>query len=199
MFSSKILFPGLEVFSMDGDKCDQYVEVIKQHCDPLMYPGTSYKKNNENFLFEGGLFLEHRKCLTFETSKLNHLAIDDVLKSVTNLIGKQMLDFSNCFIKKYTDYDLIEKHNIHIVKYVKGDYFTLHADDRPVMPRTVSATLYLNDEYGGGEICFKHLGITYRPKKGECLVFSSSFPYSHYVKEITEGTRYVVVNFYSYV
>jgi len=199
MFNSRILFPGLEVFSVDAGRCDEYLSLVKQYVDPLMKPGTSYRKNNESLLFEGGLFLEHRKCHTFETRRLNELPKNDLLKSSTELIAKEMLDLSNYFIKKYTDYDLVEKHDVHLIRYTNGDYFTLHADDRPVAPRTVSATLYLNDEYSGGEICFQHLNVNYRPKKGDCLIFSSSFPYSHYVKEITGGVRYVVVNFYSYI
>ena len=71
-------------------------------------------------------------------------------------------------------------------------------DDCAKFPRTVSVSAYLNDDYLGGEIEFPYFNISYKPKVGDILLFSSSFPYLHKVNQITSGTRYAVVNWYRF-
>jgi hypothetical protein len=72
----------------------------------------------------------------------------------------------------------------------------------------VGALLYFNDsveenadltkyEYVGGELDFKYLGITYRPKKGDVLMFPSNYMAVHEVKDVYEGTRYVYIAYFS--
>jgi hypothetical protein len=55
--------------------------------------------------------------------------------------------------------------------------------------------MYLNDDYLGGEIHYPNRGITYKPKSGDLIIHSSFEEYSHGVKEVILGTRYVYSNF----
>jgi len=55
----------------------------------------------------------------------------------------------------------------------------------------------LNEDYEGGEICFRsseNESCT-RPKMGEVVAFSSFL--SHKVKPVTKGDRYVVVAWFN--
>ena len=70
----------------------------------------------------------------------------------------------------------------------------------------VTCTMYLNDDYEGGEICFKVLkedGKTYdyfehKPKAGDILVFPSRAPYYHGVNKTKVGEKYFVRSFWHY-
>ena len=56
----------------------------------------------------------------------------------------------------------------------------------------VSALLFLNDDYVGGE--FVVSGRIYNTKKGSAILFPSNFMYPHEVKTVMEGTRYSIVS-----
>jgi predicted 2-oxoglutarate/Fe(II)-dependent dioxygenase YbiX len=62
---------------------------------------------------------------------------------------------------------------------------------------TVSACLYLNDDYDGGEIAFPDQSITIKPKAGSLVIFPSSKPYFHASQEIHSGNKYLCQTFWS--
>jgi predicted 2-oxoglutarate/Fe(II)-dependent dioxygenase YbiX len=83
-----------------------------------------------------------------------------------------------------------------VLKYGHGQHFDGHADDGFRFPRTVSITAYLNDEYEGGELDYKHFNLFFKPEKGDVLVFPSNYVYNHRVVEVKTGVRYALVNWF---
>jgi predicted 2-oxoglutarate/Fe(II)-dependent dioxygenase YbiX len=57
----------------------------------------------------------------------------------------------------------------------------------------VSAVVYLNDDYDGGEIEFPRHNLTLKPKAGDIILFPSNFVYEHASLNISSGTKYSVV------
>jgi Rps23 Pro-64 3,4-dihydroxylase Tpa1-like proline 4-hydroxylase len=84
---------------------------------------------------------------------------------------------------------------MHILKYQESGYLPAH-QDQGVSSRVLSVLLYLNDDYEGGEIEFKHSGIKIKPKAGSILFFPSNFLYVHEVHPVTKGPRYALPNWY---
>lgn len=82
------------------------------------------------------------------------------------------------------------------LKYATGDFFDTHFDDLPDIHRTVSAVMYLNKDYKGGELSFPYFGVSLVPEPGDVLIFPSSYAYTHRVSTILEGIRYSLVNWY---
>lgn len=77
--------------------------------------------------------------------------------------------------------------------------------DEPGFKPYITCTMYLNDDYEGGEIAFKILKddgsfdeILYKPKAGDILVFPSDQPYYHGVRLTTKGQKYFVRSFWDY-
>ena len=76
--------------------------------------------------------------------------------------------------------------------------------DAPGPKPVMTCTMYLNDDYEGGEICFKVLkedGVSvdyfeHKPKAGDVLVFPSGPPYYHGVNKTTAGEKYFVRSFW---
>jgi hypothetical protein len=110
----------------------------------------------------------------------------------------------------------------HIVGYGPGVYLGVHSDtsadyvyglphppDQLATRNTVSCIVYINDsvessdqigprEFSGGEHHFDFLNITYKPKKGDILMFPSNFIASHEVKPTTAGLRLSYLGWYAH-
>lgn len=77
--------------------------------------------------------------------------------------------------------------------------------DEPGFKPYITCTMYLNDDYEGGELAFKILKsdktfdeIVYKPKAGDIVVFPSNEPYYHGVFLTTKGKKYFVRSFWDY-
>jgi hypothetical protein len=82
----------------------------------------------------------------------------------------------------------------NFVKYEgAGTHFKIHADHGPTYVATISAVIYLNDDYEGGELSFPRFGVDLKPKVGDIAVFPSTFIYEHASQEMISGTKYSVV------
>lgn len=81
---------------------------------------------------------------------------------------------------------------ISISKYFTGASMGPHTDSSP-NPTTehISAVLYLNDSYAGGELNFPEQGVSIKPKAGSIVIFPSTPPFFHESKEIKNGTKYM--------
>lgn len=78
--------------------------------------------------------------------------------------------------------------------------------DAPGPKAAVTCTMYLNDDYEGGEICFRIFkksgesldSFKHKPKAGDVLVFPSGPPYYHGVNQTTLGEKYFIRSFWHY-
>ena len=100
-------------------------------------------------------------------------------------------------VNLYFKYDLtgIEKAQIMHYKAPSNGY-NYHIDLEPHTSETsrkVSVSILLNDEYEGGEICFRtsEEGTCQKPETGNVIAFSSFIP--HKINPVTSGERYAVV------
>jgi hypothetical protein len=80
-----------------------------------------------------------------------------------------------------------------LLRYGKEQKFHDHVDDHPLFTRRISMTYYLNDDYEGGDVEFSKYGLRFKAKKNNLLIFPSNFMYNHAVYPVTDGLRYVVV------
>ena len=81
----------------------------------------------------------------------------------------------------------------NIIRYKPGDHYPNHYDGNTSLGRHISAILYLNDDYVGGELYFKNFDLTIKPKQGMLLLFPSNYAYQHQALQVTEGTKYALV------
>lgn len=95
----------------------------------------------------------------------------------------------------FSDYnEIIEIGNLHRT-ITDGRSLDHHIDnyDGADADNMFGIVLYLNDEYEGGEIDYKDLGISYKPKAGDLVVHYAGL--LHGVKEVTQGVRYIFTMF----
>lgn len=87
--------------------------------------------------------------------------------------------------------------NVEILKYETGGFYKYHTDHCLGFPRTLSGIFLLNNNYKGGELCFKSADRKEEQKievkSNRFILWPSNFLYPHTVMPVTEGTRYSLV------
>lgn len=115
--------------------------------------------------------------------------IDGMLFSVASQAIKEYIrHFNYTKIQQDSGYELL--------KYEVGQHYKQHTDSFKENPRAVSCSFALNDDYEGGEFAFFDRELTYKLKKGSCIMFPSNFMYPHEIMPVTSGTRYSIVTWF---
>jgi predicted 2-oxoglutarate/Fe(II)-dependent dioxygenase YbiX len=115
--------------------------------------------------------------------------IDNEIHVTTQkIIRKYRGKFNNLKVEEDTGYELL--------RYETGQFYTEHVDFFKEMPRTLSCSIALNDDYEGGEFAFFDRELSYRVPKGSAILFPSNFMYPHEIMPVTSGTRYSIVTWF---
>jgi Rps23 Pro-64 3,4-dihydroxylase Tpa1-like proline 4-hydroxylase len=149
----------------------------------------------------GSNSVDDRGVVEKKTRDVDILALNNLGKSLSNvhwynflnhLIIRQMTNYVN----EFPDIQTARIFDMQALRYGLGGHYKFHCDDGPGINRKYSSILMLNNDYEGGELCFKlgdkELQINNRP--GSLVIWPSNFMYPHSVKPLTKGTRYSVVS-----
>lgn len=96
--------------------------------------------------------------------------------------------------------------SIHAQRWQKGALANPHSDNTDASGKLIEdlsnlkyvGILYLNDDYSGGELYFPDHKIEIKPNPGSMYIFSGGTDNVHGVREITNGTRYSIVSFWTF-
>lgn len=80
--------------------------------------------------------------------------------------------------------------NVNINRYEPGQQYHAHSDAAGNSTRVISALVYLNDDFTGGETEFVLFGEKVQPKAGRLVIFPSNYAYAHAALPPSEGTKY---------
>jgi len=130
----------------------------------------------------------------------NRVIMDDMWvkdKKTSSIIN----DFFGKVIRKYSDkferFSCQRHSGFRVNRYSSGGFMSEHTDNihhshgqQYGFPQ-VSALLFLNDNYKGGE--FIVAGNKYETKMGSGIIFPSNFMFPHEVLPITSGVRYAII------
>jgi len=110
-----------------------------------------------------------------------------------------VLDELRDVIRKEVDTkEMVINFNNNLARFIPNDSndmaMNYHHDD--TQPHTLTGLVfYLNDDYEGGEIHYKEKDILWKPIKNSIVVHSASEEYTHGVKSIITGERYMLTMF----
>ena len=190
-FTKKELAPGIWVYQNIFD------DTLKLIDDINTYFGVAF---TEAMIASGeineGVKKQSRDCsivVINKTLKREDAEKDLIYDTITNSIMACLKDYADFYTVSIND---LVSDSWQILRYGKSQHFDSHADDGLRYPRTISTTAYLNDDYTGGEIYYKHFNLYYKPSRGDILVFPSNYVYNHKVIPVEEGIRYAVVNWF---
>jgi hypothetical protein len=95
------------------------------------------------------------------------------------------------------DFEINTITDICVLKYENTGFYTWHTDHCADIPRTMSCILLLNNDYEGGNLCFRNPDGSgeweVEVKPNRMIIWPSNFLYPHTVKPVTKGRRYSVV------
>lgn len=176
--------------TLSVEECQKYVTLLSESLDS----GLKYS------------WLPPEEELELRPSANDFVVTEEFLgpKNETNKdlydMNSRVLDVIKTCVSDYAASWGIEIHHyqdLNFVRYISPTgYFAPHIDDSPHTVRSVSAVLYLNEDYDGGELVFTRLdNLTIKPKPGDLAVFPSTYLYEHKSNLVPRGTKYCVVSF----
>ena len=147
---------------------------------------------------------ETEQTVNFNIRKTHTLGFSNLNNSLSNVHWFNILhSYFNENLKQYKfdanilDYEFKNILNIEILKYENTGFYTWHIDHFASMPRTMSCILLLNNDYEGGNLCFRNPDGSgeweVEVKPNRMIIWPSNFLYPHTVKPVTKGKRYSVV------
>ena len=155
--------------------------------------------NAEDLSFEASTYSTHmgKSANTPERVKMDEFWIrkdnvyyEEVKKCYAEVAKKYNEDFADFTVNHTTDF--------RINRYREGHFMSRHVDNihhshgQEWGYPQVSALLFLNDDYEGGE--FQVSNAIFSPSWGAALIFPSNFMFPHSVDKITKGIRWSIVS-----
>jgi hypothetical protein len=164
--------------------------------DPWAHFGTYTQKKNFHEIVAGQ---ESDEMFIREKSFVEEVE-DAYTKVLMDYVSRHGIDlpegwrFSGCSYSKYNPQINTMDNNMTM------QYHTDHITSQKDMPGDkffITCTMYINDDYDGGDIEFYVGGelINHKPVSGDILVFPSVEPYYHGVKTIEKNEKFFVRNF----
>ena len=168
-----------------------YENVVDEKlCDLIMSARLDYKSST---------FSDHDG--TIENSEdrviMDDFWITDKIEAIYNPLLDCYLKVARLYEEDFPILELKKSTWFRINKYGPGGFMSEHTDNihhshgqKWGFPQ-VSALLYLNDDYEGGE--FIVAGKEIKPNKGSSVIFPSNFMYPHEAKVVKRGVRWSII------
>jgi predicted 2-oxoglutarate/Fe(II)-dependent dioxygenase YbiX len=103
----------------------------------------------------------------------------------------------NGYLKSFPMFNGVKDDTGYILlRYNVGEFYAEHVDHAFEIPRVLSCSFALNDEYEGGEFAFFNSELKIRINKGSAILFPSNFMYPHQILPVTSGVRYSIVTWF---
>jgi hypothetical protein len=185
---------GVNVYKNTISREECYKHIIDLENELSNKKGTLWREpESDQSLRVAVDFHMDKELLGPETEK--NRTLHHIYKSIFTKVKQCIDDYSSAWGIGIEEYE-----PLNFVKYsYPSSYFELHIDHSPNTVRTVSAIVYLNDNYDGGELHFPRLDdLTIKPEAGDVIVFPSTFIYQHESKPMLRGNKYSVVAFTDY-
>lgn len=138
------------------------------------------------------------------TKNKNMTQIDKLLY---NIFNASIINYISTITKMWINHDYSKIIDIStddgyiLLHYSIGEKYMTHVDQDTMRNgqekmRVVSAVLYLNEDFEGGETYFNVQDVSVCPKKGRVVIFPSSFSHIHESKPVNTGDKYSIVTWY---
>jgi hypothetical protein len=164
--------------------------------DPWAHFGTYTQKKHQGQYSDDAvsedMFIKEKDFVEKVEEAYNQVIMDYVKRH--NIDLPEGWRFSGCSYSKYNPQVNVMNNNMTM------QYHTDHITSQKDMPGDkffITCTMYINDDYDGGDIEFYVDGklINHKPVSGDILVFPSVEPYYHGVKTIENNEKFFVRNF----
>lgn len=171
---------------ISDELCD---EILDEYCNDDKWTNTT---------IGSGLNRDIRRCDAINMS--DPFIIEQNQNKRKKIDDKLFVCASNA-IQKYNDKFIESKIDIDsgytLLRYQEGEFYLQHTDHFLQVPRTVSCSFALNDNFEGGEFCFFNRELTYNLPKGSAIMFPSNFLYPHEIMPVKRRVRHSIITWFT--
>jgi len=118
---------------------------------------------------------------------------NSVMRNIQNQFYYLLMSTVLSYNKRYSINEPFWFENFNMLKYQSGQEYKPHYDGGTPSRRHISAIIYLNNDYEGGEIEFPRHGVKIKPQPGMLMLFPSNYAYTHQAYPVTNGSKYAIV------
>lgn len=172
---------------------ERYINILESN----LSTGKKYKWSEAKVTTSDVPIKKARDCVDFKYKQENLGPRDEYNAELLDLHEEIYQKLKICVddYARYWGINVVYYEAFNFVKYEgEGKHFNIHADHGPHYNCTVSAVVYINDDYEGGEIKFPRLdNYVHTPKVGDILLCPSNYVYEHASLPMIKGTKYCIV------
>lgn len=186
---------GLNIYknTFSSEDAQRYIDILESNLgEDKTYKWSDAKVTNSDVAIK-----KARDCVDFKYKQENLGPRNETNAELIDLHQEIYEKLKLCIddYARYWGIDVVYYEAFNFVKYEgEGTHFNIHADHGPAYNCTVSAVIYINDDYEGGEIKFPRLdNYVHTPRVGDIAVFPSNYIYEHASLPMKSGTKYCVV------
>lgn len=158
---------------------------------------ASDKDSGVNWIRAGtigaGVHQDMRTNSLMDLTTTCHTTNNPHIQGIHNKFYMLLLAGMASYSRKYEMHMPFVHEGYQLLRYGEGQEYKAHSDAGPGINRVVSALIYLNEDYAGGELEFVNFGIKVKPKAGMMILFPSDFAYRHIAHPIRKGKKYSLV------
>jgi len=140
-----------------------------------------------------GVMQNARTNLSLNVTQAGQGSENQVAKDIHNQFYFALLATTLGYVNRYHIDETLYHEPYQALKYRAGDGYNTHYDGGTELGRAVSALVYLNDDYEGGELEFPNYKFKLKPEKGMLVLFPSNYAYRHIAHPVISGTKYALV------
>jgi predicted 2-oxoglutarate/Fe(II)-dependent dioxygenase YbiX len=194
--------PDVHITYKSKNPLDEYIKVFysvlsDETCDLIL---NEYSNSEDWIPSKTGMNEVNkniRNCDNIGISQANTINKNpEIRQKIDNLIFEGSGKALKKYIETFPTCDVTTDSGYDLLRYLEGGYYSEHTDSFKEIPRSVSCSFNLNDDYEGGEFSFFGGEVIIRAPKGSAIVFPSNFMYPHEIKKVTKGERYSIVTWF---
>lgn len=140
-----------------------------------------------------GAFQNLRTNLLLNVSHAASVFNNPLMQNIHNQFYTSLLAATLPYASRYGIQEPFFHEGYSILKYRQGEEYKPHYDGGTLSGRCISALIYLNSNYEGGEIEFPHFHLKIKPEPGMMILFPSNYAYRHIAHPVRSGTKYALV------
>lgn len=200
-------------FSLDWDWIYNFFKKIVDQESEGMYTLTTHPHTGEEVYVNRSGYYFTRESIEEMPGRGMGLHRDPDVNAIKTMAFIEDVKYQ-CLLKYMEMFPLVYKtiwwrSKGHISHYTNGMYLGPHSDissdymygvaepkNQLALKNVVGIICYINDDFVGGEHYFDYLDITYKPNKGDILMFPSNYMAAHRVNPVIEGHRYAYLGWY---
>lgn len=194
------LFPGelipsetvagcIDIFENVWPVPQQTISMVEQECSK---PNSGVYWERATTIGQG-IHQNARTNYMLGVSHLAEICNNSILQNIHNQFNVMLLAASIPYANRHGLETGLWHEPYSLLKYSGGQEYKAHYDGDTDTGRAISALVYLNDDYEGGELEFPNFKIKIKPQAGMLILFPSNFAYRHIAHPVTKGTKYALV------